>query len=132
MNGKRVILSTPEGVADIDAVLAEIGNCTPLREEQLFKIRLALGETVQNAIVHGNKTDPSKRVVIAWQLENQVLEVCVSDEGSGFELEGVEDPTSRENLEKEGGRGVLFLKTFTKGFHYCNKSKSARFVIDLK
>lgn len=97
-----------------------------------FKVRLALSEAINNAILHGNASNPKKRVVIDVEDKGDKLYCCVFDEGKGFEVEDVLDPRKTENREKEGGRGVLFIREVAEHFHYCNESHSANFSIKLR
>lgn len=132
MKGRVVIQSDPQNMGVVDEIMASLATELSLTEQQHFNIHLALGESIQNAIMHGNASDPTKSVVIDYELFRRQLFFCISDQGMGFDVKTVADPTSFENLEKEGGRGVLFLKQITKHFHYCNESHAVKFTIDLR
>lgn len=71
---------------------------------------LAVVEAATNAIVHGNKEDCCKCIRLESVKEKNHLRVSVSDEGCGFDLNEVPDPTLPENLEKFGGRGVFLIQ----------------------
>ncbi len=132
MKGRVVIQSDPQNVGVVDEIMATLAAELPLTEQQQFNIHLALGESIQNAILHGNASDPNKSVIIDYELYQGQLYFCISDQGAGFDVKEVADPTAVENREKEGGRGVLFLKQITKHFHYCNESRAVKFTIDLR
>jgi serine/threonine-protein kinase RsbW len=132
MKGRVVIQSVPQNVGVVDEIMATLTTELPLSEQQQFNIHLALGESIQNAILHGNASDPNKSVVIDYELYQGQLYFCISDQGAGFDVQEVADPTAAENREKEGGRGVLFLKQITKHFHYCNEARAVKFTIDLR
>lgn len=132
MKNRIVIQSDPQNVEVIDSIMAEIESSLKLSNEIRFDIRLALAESIQNAILHGNASDPEKVVIIDYELYQQQLYFCISDQGSGFDLSKVANPHAPDNLEKEGGRGLLFLKKITKHFHYCNEAKAVKFSIDLR
>jgi len=132
MKGRVVIQSDPQNVGVVDEIMASLTAKLPLSEQQQFNIHLALGESIQNAILHGNASDPDKSVVIDYELYRGQLYFCISDQGAGFDVQEVADPRAAENLEKEGGRGVLFLKQITKHFHYCNEARAVKFTIDLR
>ena len=38
--------------------------------------------------------------------------IIIRDEGPGFDLSSLRDPTDPENLEKAGGRGLLLINAF--------------------
>jgi len=132
MKGRVVIQSDPQNVEVVDKIMVSLATELSLTEQQHFNIHLALGESIQNAIMHGNAADPEKSVVIDYELNQGQLYFCISDQGAGFDVQQVADPTSADNLEKEGGRGVLFLKQITKHFHYCNEARAVKFTIDLR
>lgn len=132
MKGRFVIYSNPRSIEVVDEIMLHISAQCLIDEVVAFKVRLALSEAINNAILHGNASNPTKQVVIDVEDLNDTLYCCVSDEGNGFEIEEVLDPRKLENREKEGGRGVLFIKEVAEHFHYCNDSHSAKFSIKLR
>jgi len=75
-------------------------------------ILLALTEAVNNAIIHGNKNDITKHIILEFVLSDETFKVIVTDEGEGFDLNKVPDPTLPENLLNEHGRGIFIMKHF--------------------
>jgi serine/threonine-protein kinase RsbW len=73
-------------------------------------IPLACDEAITNAIVHGNKRDPEKKVNVQIYVSFSRFRIRVRDQGEGFEAAGVEDPRSGDNVMKSGGRGVYLIK----------------------
>ena len=78
----------------------------------IFGVQLALEEAIVNAIKHGNRMDPTKSVRIRCRLCEEKVRVVIEDEGGGFSPELVPDPTTDENLEKPGGRGIMLMRAF--------------------
>lgn len=72
-------------------------------------ILLALSETINNAIVHGNKFNKDKLVYVSYKITTQQLIIEVKDEGEGFNPNELPDPTSPDNIEKLYGRGVFLI-----------------------
>jgi serine/threonine-protein kinase RsbW len=89
----------------IDEISAEIG----IRQENYGKILVTTMEAVNNAIIHGNKSDESKLVEIEISYKNKILKISVLDEGLGFKPKEVPDPTKPENIENFHGRGVFLM-----------------------
>ena len=83
-----------------------------LDDEFAYWIELAISESMINAIKHGNKSDPSKSATLKLSSDGENLEIIVEDQGKGFELETVADPTEGANLLKPCGRGVLIIRSF--------------------
>ncbi len=91
----------------------------PMRD--VFGARLALEEALVNAIKHGNRMDSSKQVYISCQLNAVEVAVVIEDQGEGFNLEEVPDPTDEENLDKPGGRGIMLMRSFMTQVGYNEK-----------
>src|SRR5216684_1223905 len=105
-------------------VQSEIGQISPLVDwlmrlivasgcvygEEEF-VELALREALSNAMIHGNRVDPSKLVHVCCRCEcGRGLSVVVRDQGPGFDLNKVPDPLAIENLGAEHGRGIHLMK----------------------
>jgi serine/threonine-protein kinase RsbW len=84
----------------------------------VFGMRLALEEAIVNAIKHGNRMDPSKSVRILCEIDRDRVYVEVEDQGPGFNPAEIPDPTSEENLEKPGGRGIMLMRAFMTRVEY--------------
>ena len=78
----------------------------------VFSVRLALEEALVNAIKHGNKMDPDKVVNVKWEIDEEHVRVVIEDQGEGFPIDDVPDPTDDENLDKPGGRGIMLMRSF--------------------
>ncbi len=87
-------------------------------DHDLFGVRLALEEALVNAIKHGNGMDPDKQVHIDCRFEVDRVRIVIEDEGGGFDVEAVPDPTSDENLDKPGGRGIMLMRSFMSAIEY--------------
>jgi serine/threonine-protein kinase RsbW len=133
MEGRIVIRSESANLQVIDTLIEKLKECASMSVEDVFKTRLVLSEAIQNAIIHGNHSDPEKTVIIDYRYNADVAELffCISDQGPGFNLSLMVDPTTLENREKEGGRGVYFLQAFTNGLSYCNEAKAIKFSLKL-
>jgi serine/threonine-protein kinase RsbW len=77
-----------------------------------FAVKIALEEALVNAIKHGNRLDPNKKVHIEARLTPERAEISIEDEGPGFDRGGVPDPTAEENLTKCSGRGILLIEAY--------------------
>jgi serine/threonine-protein kinase RsbW len=75
-------------------------------------IGMSVRESVTNAIQHGNKLDPSKRVEISFEVAPDHLEITVRDQGKGFQSDRLPNPLDPENLLKPSGRGIFYIRSF--------------------
>lgn len=97
-------------------------------EGAVFAIKLALEEALINAIKHGNKQDPGKRVHVESNVTDKQVEIIVEDEGPGFDAREVPDPTMEENLEKCSGRGILLIRAYMTEVEYSKGGRRLRMV----
>lgn len=87
-------------------------------QQDVFGIHMAIEEAVMNAIKHGNKEDSDKKVQVEIEIDVNNFYAKISDQGCGFCMEEVPDPTLEENLEKTSGRGVMLIKNFVDDCKY--------------
>ena len=100
----------------IDDLLAKID----ITDEAYGNISVCVIEAVSNAIIHGNKNDVTKIVLLSYKYDNDMLVFTIADEGSGFDLEKVPDPTLPENLENFKGRGVFLINHLADDIDYSS------------
>ena len=81
-------------------------------EKDRFAVRLALEEALINAVRHGNREDPARRVWLRFRLTAESFLAEVVDEGEGFDPSLVPDPLSPENMERSSGRGLLLMRAY--------------------
>ena len=96
--------------------------------DSAFAIKLALEEAMINAIRHGNKLDPQKKVRIDAIVNPREARITIEDEGPGFNRATVPDPTCEENLTKCSGRGLLLMETYMTSVEYSNKGRRVHMV----
>jgi serine/threonine-protein kinase RsbW len=103
--------SHPRNIGKVEAFLHEVAQIVNLDEIQLHKLMVALTEAVNNAILHGNKSNPQKTVEVTCEAQEGGLSIRVRDQGGGFKPESVESPLKEENLLRESGRGIFLMRT---------------------
>lgn len=109
--GKEVRFSSKtENIAIVERLIDEVVETFNIKEDHYGNILIALTEAVNNAIVHGNKLDPAKEVVVRYAADGSILRFFIEDEGAGFDYDNLPDPTSPENREKPNGRGVFLMR----------------------
>ena len=108
------------GQAIVERIMALVGEAG-FQARDVFGIRLSVDESVVNAIKHGNKMSPDKRVRIDFQLNERGVRIEIEDEGTGFRPEEVPDPTAEENLERPSGRGLMLMREFMTRIEYSSK-----------
>ncbi len=96
------------------------------------KVFLCLSEAVLNAIQHGNKYDVNKNIFININYLHERVSVKIMDEGEGFNLNEIIDPTIQGNIKKESGRGLHIIKSLSEQIGYNRKENSVQFKIKCK
>jgi len=108
-------------------ILARVARCG-YSLDAAFAIKLALQEAVTNAIKHGNRNDPSKHLTLRFTVSPEKTVIAVADEGEGFHVEKVPDPTTDENLECPPGRGIMLMRAYMNHVSYNDKGTEVTLV----
>jgi serine/threonine-protein kinase RsbW len=75
-----------------------------------FEIEMAMREALANAILHGCKADPAKKIecTVTADKDRGIL-IVVRDPGPGFDATAVPSPTENQNLHHDHGRGIYLI-----------------------
>ncbi len=95
-------------------------------------ILLAVTEAVNNAIIHGNKNDITKEIGLEFIITDEYIKIIVSDQGEGFDIDKVPDPTLPENLLSEHGRGIFIMKHFVDELKVEKSPKGSSLILKIK
>lgn len=112
-------------------------------EREISRVGIALHEALLNAIYHGNLELDSelrqederqfhdlaeirrqqapyrdRQVVVRFVLSGNAATFVIRDEGMGFDVNAVADPTQAENIFRVGGRGLLMIRSFMDTVHH--------------
>jgi serine/threonine-protein kinase RsbW len=75
-----------------------------------FEVETAVREALANAIRHGCRRDPEKKVQVCVACDDsRGMLIVVRDPGSGFDPARIPSPVQGENLFSEGGRGIFLI-----------------------
>jgi serine/threonine-protein kinase RsbW len=114
-----LVSSTTEAISPVVSKLMSLLKKTSCAAEHAFAVETALGEALANAILHGNRLDPGKKVRIccACQKDRGVI-IVVKDEGEGFDLTKVPSPLVGENIHSKHGRGIYLVNMLMYEVHF--------------
>ena len=93
----------------VEMIMAAVGEfeCAAGKE---FDIEIALTEALANAVEHGCRHDPDKKVEIWVGCDKaRGLLIVIRDPGSGFDPAQVPSPVEGEQIFASGGRGVYLI-----------------------
>ena len=103
-------VSDQREVGSVEAFLQKVNKRLKLDDGTLYRLLVASTEAVNNAILHGNKSDPQKYVLLTVVRTSNALSVQVRDEGKGFDPSSLPNPIAEENLLKDSGRGIFLIR----------------------
>ncbi|WP_297336416.1 ATP-binding protein [Algoriphagus sp.] len=119
-------ISIPSLIENIKIIESFIDNAREkfeINDDIYGNIMISVTECISNAIIHGNKNDKEKLVHLELRAEKDQLQFVIEDEGSGFDLERLPDPTAPENISNPGGRGIFLIKHLTDEVKFENDGK---------
>ncbi|MFN8210858.1 MAG: ATP-binding protein [Bacteroidales bacterium] len=121
MKKRIVIKSEVKNLRIIEKAIDEVSSEMKFSEDNYGKIMVSAMEAVNNAIIHGNKSDSNKTVIVEIKHIRNQLKICVEDEGPGFDPGIIPDPTKPENIEKLNGRGIFLMSRLTDKIEFNEK-----------
>ncbi len=103
--------------ADFDDEVIEHISAFGFDADESERLGILIREAAINGMKHGNGEDPSKKVAITlgFDRERKELVARITDEGSGFDLDAVPEPTSGERIMDTHGRGVFLMRAWCDG-----------------
>ncbi|MCX6300922.1 MAG: ATP-binding protein [Bacteroidia bacterium] len=123
---KLHIESKIENLRAVENAIDNITGEADISKDNYGKILIATLEAVNNAIIHGNKSNGNKHVDVEILLDANKLIVTVTDEGKGFKPKEVPDPTKQENIEAINGRGVFLMSKLADEIEFNKKGNSVK------
>lgn len=102
--------SKVENLSLVEKFIDNVCEENKVNQDYYGNILIALTEAVNNAIFHGNSSDPKKSVTVSFKPGNGNLAFMVEDQGKGFDYGTLPDPTDPANIENPNGRGVFLMK----------------------
>jgi len=110
---KYQLVSEIDSLAKVETIIDELKEQFQIPEDIYGNILVAITEAVNNAIRHGNKLDPEKKVDFSFEFTDKDYVFKIQDKGPGFDPNSIPDPTLPENLDKPDGRGIFIMKNLS-------------------
>lgn len=122
------ISSDTQNLRVVEKVIDDMSMELDLSDEIYGNVLVATMEATNNAIIHGNKSDPTKQVQVHIEKANGELSIRIEDQGTGFDYSTVPDPTAPENREKINGRGIFLMQRLSDAITFLDKGR----IVELK
>jgi len=120
------IPSLTENIRIVESFIDNAKDELSLNDDIYGNVMIAITESVNNAIIHGNNGDKNKSVSLTLTVEDSVLVFYVEDEGNGFNFNSLPDPTAPENIDKPGGRGIFLMKALSDELSFEKNGKTIK------
>ncbi len=124
--------SKADNIVIAEKLIDDVCKELTINEDYYGNILIAVTEAVNNAINHGNKQNPDKKVHLDFETEKQSLKFVVRDEGDGFDHESLPDPTDPANLEKISGRGVFLMRNLADEVEFSKNGTQVEMVFNVE
>lgn len=119
-----VFASELENIKLIDDFITRLKKHYHIENPKFMDIRLSIVEAVNNAIIHGNQLDSTKKVLISEEMKDDFLVIRIEDQGGGFDPSKIQDPTSKLDLSTPGGRGIHLMRHLTDQVDFLKDGQS--------
>lgn len=124
--------SKPDSIRKVEEFIEQIRDVLEFKDDSYGNVMVAITEAVNNSIHHGNQMDPTKSVLVKCEALSEFrLSVEVIDEGRGFNPDQLGDPTSPENLEKPGGRGVFLMRNLADEISFSDQGRRVKMIFNI-
>ena len=127
-----MLASRFENIEVAERVLVDLCHRAGCAEDEEYWLVTSLREAVANAVRHGNRRDPERRVRVAFAIENSTVTIRVEDEGEGFDPADIPDPTDPENLLRPSGRGIFYMRQFMNRVDFSSTAAGGTAVVMVK
>ncbi|MGH7631117.1 MAG: ATP-binding protein [Gemmatimonadales bacterium] len=126
--GARVFFTMPSNVDCIEHAVSLVArHClagVPAGARLRFRLQVAVAEALANAVVRGNREDPSKQVSVEAELLPDHIRVHVTDEGDGFHPGDVPEPLQPESVNGTQGRGLFLIRKLVDDVRFNERGTS--------
>lgn len=133
---RDLVLDLPTDIHSIGSaveyVVSRCPACADHARRLNLNLRVGLTEALTNAMLYGNRHDPSKRVLVEVTVLEGRVEAKVRDQGPGFDPASVPDPTLPENLSKPCGRGLFLMRELLDEVSYNDRGNEVTLVLRLE
>ena len=94
-------------------VFSYIKNVLNMSDDNFFQVELSLREVINNAIIHGNKSDPHKRVYVKFRWNKKRLLLIIKDENpKKVDFSEINKKLQSNDPLSFHGRGIMIMKSY--------------------
>jgi serine/threonine-protein kinase RsbW len=124
------VASVSKSINEVEFFLNAVFKENQFSRKIYCRMYLCITEAFNNSILHGNQHDPDKMVTIIFDQNDEQYFFTVCDEGAGFNMHVVPDPTHHSNLRKESGRGIFIMKEYADKVIFANNGSEVKLIFN--
>jgi len=108
----------------VESLIDKVCDQLNVKEDYYGNVLIAVTEAVNNAILHGNNSNPELNVDLFVGDKETDFCFSVKDNGTGFDFSNIADPTSPENVEKADGRGIFLMRSLAEEVEFLDNGRN--------
>lgn len=125
--GVLVMSDIKEIEPNASVILRELDK-SGLPAKMFFSAHMCIHEMLDNALRHGNKLDPGKKVFLLYKVTMDKFTISVVDQGEGFNFKKLPDPHLPENTIKDHGRGLYLVMQYMDEVEFNEKGNRIKVI----
>lgn len=125
------IKSDLQEINEVEKFVEAICDYYNINDSYFGNIIVAITEAVENAILHGNNNDKTKSVTILFDSSKKGISFTIEDEGTGFEINQIPDPTDVKANPEKKGTGIFLMKTLADEMIFSEKGRKIQLVFNI-
>ena len=127
-----ILTSLPENIHKVEKFVEDICDEFNINNTYFGNILVALTEAVENAMNHGNAKDSSKTVQIIFTSKPDGLSFVIKDEGKGFDINTIPDPTDLNiDANELKGRGIFLIRHLADEVHFTDNGSRVEIIFKI-
>lgn len=124
-----ILPSLPENIHQVEKFVEDICDEFNINNTYFGNILVTVTEAFENAIKHGNENDASKMVQVIFMSKPEGLSFTIKDEGNGFDINQIPDPTDLNTDPNEmKGRGIFLIKSLTDEVKFLDNGRTVEII----
>ncbi len=114
-------LNSHDEIESVCAIILQNLDRKGYSNTDIIQAHQSIHEVLANAIQHGNKYNPDKKVVVLYKILLDNFTISVIDEGDGFNYKNLPDPLIRKNIRKNHGKGLFIVNQYMDDVSFNDK-----------
>lgn len=109
----------------------ELCDAYNINNSYFGNILVALTEAFENAMIHGNKNDPSRHIHVSFESRPKGFLFEVRDEGQGFDFLNIPDATDVEGNPEGKGTGLFLIRSLADEVSFADHGRCIRMLFSI-